>query len=158
MVIFDSWKMIVNEWKELENKYKNIKLHDFVVMPNHFHGIIEILDNDCELHRTRQARHPYVKNCENVLVGAIPCGCPKNDFPKNQNTIWNIIWWFKSITTNEYIKNVENNNWIAFNKKLWQRNYYEHIIRNQESYNKIVEYIQNNPQKWDEDKFYYTEF
>ena len=92
-----------------------------------------------------------------AAVGAIPCGCPENDLSKNKITIWDIIWRFKSITTNEYIKNVKNNNWIAFNKIFWQRNYYEHIIRNEESYNKIVEYIENNPKKWDEDKFYYKE-
>jgi len=44
--------------------------------------------------------------------------------------------------------------WKPFNKKLWQRNYYEHIIRNEQSYIKISEYIQNNPQKWTDDKMY----
>ena len=45
----------------------------------------------------------------------------------------------------------------TFNKKLWQRNFYEHIIRNEDSYIQISEYIENNPIKWKEDKFYYTE-
>ncbi len=145
--LFDSWKMIQNEWINLENKYKNIKLHNFIVMPNHFHGIIEIIgendENENLLEQGTHKGHPYGEN--------------KNDLPENKTTIWDIIWWFKSITTNEYIKNVRNNNWWAFNKTLWQRNYYEHIIRDEESYNKIIEYIENNPKKWDEDKFYYTE-
>lgn len=159
--IFDSWKMIKNEWLNLEQKYENIKLHNFVVMPNHFHWIIEIIgENDnCDKNEIfltgTHKGHPYIIKKQNV--GAIPCGCPENDLSKNKITIWDIIWRFKSITTNEYIKNVKNNNWIAFNKILWQRNYYEHIIRNEESYNKIVEYIENNPKKWDEDKFYYKE-
>jgi REP element-mobilizing transposase RayT len=59
--------------------------------------------------------------------------------------------WFKTMTTNEYIKNVRQNNWEPFNKKLWQRNYYEHIIRNENSYFKISEYIKNNVVNWKED-------
>jgi REP element-mobilizing transposase RayT len=39
-------------------------------------------------------------------------------------------------------------------KSVWQRNYYDHIIRNEESYNKITEYIENNPSKWEFDKYY----
>jgi REP element-mobilizing transposase RayT len=74
-----------------------------------------------------------------------------------KNNLSAIIQAFKSITTNTYIKNVEENNWISFNKKLWQKNYYEHIIRDEIWYEKISEYIANNPIKWDEDTFYYTE-
>ncbi len=55
--------------------------------------------------------------------------------------------WFKTMSTNEYIRNVNNNNWTPFNKKLWQRNYYEHIIRNEKSYLHISEYIRTNPLK-----------
>jgi REP element-mobilizing transposase RayT len=60
---------------------------------------------------------------------------------------------FESITTVEYIRGVKNNNWKTFNKKLWQRNYWEHIIRNEQSYLKISEYIVNNPANWDNDTF-----
>lgn len=155
--IFDSWKMIKNEWLNLEQKYENIKLHNFVVMPNHFHWIIEIIgeNNNCDICRGRPCVCPNNTNTlERVNTRFTPTGW---QFNYNKKSISAIIQRFKSITTNEYIKNVRNNNWIAFNKILWQRNYYEHIIRNEESYNKIVEYIENNPKKWDEDKFYYTE-
>ena len=60
--------------------------------------------------------------------------------------------WFKTMTTNEYIHNVKNNNWQRFNKKLWQRNYWEHIIRNENEYNQISQYIIDNPLKWENDK------
>lgn len=174
--LFESWKMIQNEWLNLENKYNNIKLHNFVIMPNHFHWIIEIrnivgaIPRGCPDEFQNSYRVPTrgtptgnEYNYENQIVGAIPRGCPydcKNGCPDNfgnRKTIWNIIWWFKSITTNEYIKNVKNKNRVWFNKKLWQTNYYEHIIRNEESFTKICEYIENNPLKWDEDKFYNTE-
>ena len=65
-----------------------------------------------------------------------------------------MIQWFKTMSTNEYIRNVKNNHWKPFNKKLWQRNYYEHIIRNEKSYLHISEYIKTNPLKWQNDKYY----
>ena len=61
---------------------------------------------------------------------------------------------FQSITTVEYIRGVKTKNWKPFDKKIWQRNYWEHIIRNENSYNTITEYIKNNPDNWDNDKFY----
>ena len=65
-----------------------------------------------------------------------------------------IIQWFKTMTTNDYIKNVKKNNWIPFDKKFWQRNYYEHIIRNEKDLNKIREYSICNPANWKTDENY----
>ena len=64
-------------------------------------------------------------------------------------TIGDIICTFKSITTIKYNKNNNTNGRI-----IWQRNYYEHIIRNEKKYYKIIEYIRTNPLKWEEDKYY----
>jgi len=66
-------------------------------------------------------------------------------------SLGNIVGAFKSITTFEYIQNVKNNNWPTFNGKLWQRNYYEHIIRTHDDYLRIVNYIINNPKNWNRD-------
>ena len=63
----------------------------------------------------------------------------------------NIIGAFKSITTNEYITGVKNHNWKPFYKKLWQRNYYERIIRNDKELITIRQYIINNPVNWQGD-------
>lgn len=51
-----------------------------------------------------------------------------------------------------YIRRDKNDNWKPFNKRLWQRNYYEHIIRTETDLNKIREYIKTNPQMWDRDR------
>jgi len=67
-----------------------------------------------------------------------------------------IINWFKTMTTNEYIKGVKYGMYKPFNKRIWQRSYYDHIIRNEQDYIHIAEYIQNNPAKWQEDRFYIT--
>ena len=58
------------------------------------------------------------------------------------------------MTTNEYIAGVKKNIYPVFDRRLWQRNYHDHIIRNEESLYKIREYIINNPIRWKEDKFY----
>ncbi|HEY8096491.1 MAG TPA: transposase, partial [Methylobacter sp.] len=101
MILNDVGKMISSQWNELDNRFLSIALHEYVVMPNHFHGIIEFVGD----------------------VGAIPCGCPS---PRNPDpTIGDVVGAFKSLSTNEYIQNVKQNNWQPFAGKLWQRNYYE---------------------------------
>ncbi len=185
--LFESGKMIEKLWLELENDFENIKLHDYVVMPNHFHGIVEITET----------KWCNCKICTNEKCRDTPCGYPNNwntkeypntkDYtynmqknyflidekdidknwisikdthkgcPYNRNLLWNIIWWFKSKTTHQYIKLVYENKTNPFYKKLWQKDFYEHIIRNEDWYLKIVKYIRNNTIKWEEDKFYYTE-
>ncbi|WP_373766596.1 transposase [Glaesserella sp.] len=70
------------------------------------------------------------------------------------HSLFKIIQWFKTITTNHYIKNVKENNWQPFNKKLWQRSYYEHIIRNEQSYLQICDYMRNNPYSWKNDALF----
>jgi REP-associated tyrosine transposase len=59
-----------------------------------------------------------------------------------------VIQWFKTMTTNEYIRGVKAGSWPSFNGRLWQRNYYEHIIRDEDSLNRIRQYIVNNPTRW----------
>ena len=59
-----------------------------------------------------------------------------------------MIQWFKTMTTNEYFKSQNATT------KLWQRNYYEHIIRNEKSFNQICDYIIANPTNWESDKLY----
>jgi len=78
----------------------------------------------------------------------------KEDRPRGtlEGSLGRIIQAFKSITTYEYIKNVKQNEWIPFPGKLWQRDYWEHIVRNEKELNRIRKYIQNNPVKWQTDK------
>lgn len=65
-----------------------------------------------------------------------------------------IIKWFKTQTTNEYIKMVKQNLLPPFNKHVWQRNYFEHVIRGEKDLLEIRRYIENNPAKWFFDKYY----
>ena len=106
-------------WEKLPTKFSIVQLDEFVVMPNHVHGIIMI------------------------TVGATPCGCPN---------LGDIIEWYKTMTANAYINGVKNNQWGPFNERFWQRNYYEHVIRDEDDLNRIRQYIIDNPVKWDEDE------
>ncbi|MCF7958922.1 MAG: transposase [Phycisphaerae bacterium] len=119
--------MVQRQWNDLLVRFDTIKLHEFIVMPNHFHGIIEI-------------------------VGVPLVGTQKS--MRGPHTVGDVVGAFKSLSTNEYILGVKNNNWPRFNKYLWQQNYFEHIIRNEKSYLKISEYIRTNPSRWSEDKYY----
>jgi REP element-mobilizing transposase RayT len=62
-----------------------------------------------------------------------------------------VLQWFKTMSTNEYIRKVKSDNWPGFDGKLWQRDYWEHIIRNERSCNNIAAYIRYNPENWDID-------
>ncbi|MFA6012848.1 MAG: hypothetical protein WC799_22865 [Desulfobacteraceae bacterium] len=69
-------------------------------------------------------------------------------------TVGRMVQAFKSITTHQYIYGVRQSGWVSFPGKLWQRNYWEHVIRNESELNRIREYIQNNPAQWEHDKLY----
>lgn len=113
-------QMIKETYLNLEKEFNNIKLHEYIIMPNHIHGIIEIY---------------------------------KRADTRPAPTIGDIICSFKSRTSLKCIKGIEEGIYKPFNKRIWQRNYYEHIIRNEKEYFKIQEYIKNNPLNWENDKF-----
>ena len=144
MILNDAGKMIETEWLNLNNRFSNIELHEFIVMPNHFHGILEIVG--ATLVVAQNDVNTQNKNNDNEK------GQPQGIAPTK--TVGDMMDAFKSISTVEYIRGVKNLGWKPFDGRIWQRNYYEHIIRNEQSYQTISNYIINNPAKWQEDKFY----
>lgn len=160
MILNDAGNMISTEWLALKNRFANIRLHEYIVMPNHFHGILEIVENTAVI---------PTNNIVGTSLAGVPDtgkdyeGVPNNEkgnhegVPQRQPqgcapTVGDIIGAFKSITSVEYIRGIKTNNWKQFNKRLWQRNYWEHIIRNDESFNRISAYITDKPGKWKADK------
>ncbi len=152
MILNDAGKMIAKWYNELENKFPDIRCREMIVMPNHIHCIVENIG---------------------IYVGADLRVCPDKSISdntvseKSDNTVFEniegehtgsplhrVVQWFKTMTTNEYIRGVKSLGWQPFNGKLWQRNYWEHIIRNKQSYQTISKYIANNPTNWNDDKFY----
>jgi putative transposase len=74
-------------------------------------------------------------------------GAPTRDAP----TLGDIVGAFKSITTNECIRGIKTLEWASFSGRLWQRNYYEHIIRNEKNLIAMRHYIRMNPSNWASD-------
>ena len=132
-------------WCGITNDFPKIRLHEFVVMPNHIHGIIEIavVADSISAHTSISARD------NTDLTKRVEI-----DSPPTVVNIPKIIQSFKRHTTIEYIKMVKKNIVPPFDKRIWQRNYYDHIIRNEKSYVKITEYILNNPLKWSMDEYH----
>jgi len=135
--------MVKTWWQKVTNKFPSVLIDEYVVMPNHFHGII------------------------NIVVGATLCGRPDPDvvdgkLAQTHNklgqshriapTLGDIVNWFKTMTTNEYIRGVKEDGWMPFPGKLWQRNYYEHIVRNKDELNRFRRYIADNPVNWQTDE------
>lgn len=85
-----------------------------------------------------------------VSVSGEHAGSPQQAGSSQQagSPLHRVVQWFKTMTTNDYMRGVKNRGWLRFNGKLWQRNYWEHIIRDQNEYQRIAEYIINNPVKW----------
>ncbi len=139
MVLNDAGRMVEKWYFELENKYPNIKSREYVIMPNHFHCIIEIM------------YRKIIPIQWNDDIYEKPQYGPDNK--KFDASIFDIMDWFKTMTTNEYIRGVKTKKWKRFYKRVWQKRYWDEIIFTDEDYTRIADYIENNPRKWADDKF-----
>lgn len=161
-------KMFLNEWgKIVENNllniakdFENIFLDRYIVMPNHAHLILEIINrgdvgvrfiepvfNKPNKWGGFDKSNPY-KNDELIgLDESSPYGKIKNNpMVLNRNTLGKIIRYFKAKTTKNIRDEKEH---IDFS---WQRSFYDRIIRNEIELNKIREYIIKNPEMWEDDE------
>ena len=129
----DCGKIIADVWNKLPERFPSVELDEFVIMPNHIHGILIL----------------------NIVVGAglaLPNSLPGTQHKQTgaasgAPTLGAIMRTFKSISA------------VTVNRRfdrpgvpVWQRNYYEHIIRDEKELHSIREYIRYNPLKWDEDE------
>ena len=139
MLLNDAGRMIEQWWFELNRKFSMVETDEFVIMPNHLHGIVVITDTivgaDLRVGPVSEGAHA---GAPLRRAHPAPLGAP---LPK-------IIQCFKTMMTNEYIRGVKTASWPSFDQRLWQRNYYEHIIRDDESLNRIRQYILDNPRRW----------
>lgn len=137
---------IVNKfWTQLPNKFNNIKLGEYCIMPNHFHGILIICRN-----APRNGRVPLNNNNNNNFMNAPvlrPWRVPTNDTtikPLDKNSISSIINHFKgSVKRSCQVNNL---------KFVWQSRFHDRIIRNEREYFAIKRYILNNPKNWEKDR------
>ena len=139
MLLNDAGRMFAYVGWKLSQRYPNVALDEYVVMPNHFHGILVVGG------RGESCIRP-------PLVGCSAKGDHKDrPYGTTDGSVGRIIQAFKSLSTNRYIHGVKKNNWPPFPGKFWQRNYYERIIRTETELNNIRQYIRDNPCKWTDD-------
>lgn len=129
-------EIILKWWNELPNYYAPVELDEFVVMPNHMHGIIVITDVGAGLSRPITGRQ---------VTGRQDTG-RQDVAPTPERTLGQLVGYFKFQITKE-INQIRD----AGYAKVLQRDYYEHIIRNEREWNAIAEYIRNNPANWHAD-------
>lgn len=133
---------IVNkEWMRSSEIRQEIALDKYVVMPNHFHGILIITQNNISINSKIVGANEHSPPLQPLNQSIIPSMKPKS--------LSSLMAGFKSSVTKQ-INLIRN----APGTPIWQRNYYEHIIRNEESLNKIREYIVNNPLSWQNDQLH----
>ena len=125
-------------WHGIKNHVSNVKLHEFVVMPNHIHGIIEITNVLNNTHVRATHASPLQTPHNNRTGGTCPA--------RTRTKLPTIIGSYKSAVS----KHVRR---LGYTEFAWHRNYYEHIIRNDRSYQYIADYITSNPTTWDNDKY-----
>ncbi len=151
MILNDAGQMVVKWYTELKNKFPEIHCHEMVVMPNHFHCIIQIDGIGGDIVTDAHAGAPLRgRPIDNLNFVDQPHYGPDNK--KFHPTVCDIVDWFKTMTTNEYIRGVKNLGWKRFDGHLWQRNYWDDIIRSDDSLDRIAEYTLHNPERWEEDQ------
>ena len=172
-------EMVHSVWQEMPRFYPGVETDQFVVMPNHIHGIIVLTP----------AINPVGAGpcaCPCPCACPSPCACPDSGQPQGVAptcdgqlrggeqpqgagqarrpaptlgigqpqgvaralSLPEVVHRFKTLTTKRYADGVKRLGWPPFPKNLWQRNYYEHIIRDEDDLTRIREYIVNNPLQW----------
>lgn len=121
IILSEIGKIVKKEWWETFFIRSYVDLYEFVIMPNHFHAIIEIIWND------------------NNIVNTV------NKFGPQKNNLFSIVRGFKGSVTSK----VRNS--LNYHFSVWQSRFYDHIIRNEEALNNIRQYIIDNPKNWNDD-------
>ena len=155
MILNDAGNMVNTIWNGIPKYYNVADINPYQIMPNHLHGIIQLAGVG-EGPRVLPATNtlPYVKQ---KPIKQTPCQPlhGRTRGPSPTITIPEIICRFKTLTTRRYINGVNNENWAPFHNHLWQRSFYEHIIRNYHEMVKISQYICNNPKTWQHDPLFH---
>ena len=159
----NQYGQIINDcWFDLPNHYQNIELDAFVIMPNHIHGILIISNPNVvdivgagfkpalNLKPIRAGLKPIRAGLKPIRAGLKPAPTENaGNAGKTNHGLPEIIRAFKTFSSRR-INKIRKTPLVA----IWQRNYWEHIIRNKIELNNIRQYIKDNAIKWQEDNYY----
>ena len=149
--------MVWRIWNDMPSCYPGIDIDEFIVMPDHIHAIINI----------RRDGPRYPSAIVDIGRGGPPCPPPSHDgsqeagqargqaggqargpAPTGGFSVADALHRLKSMTTHDYSRGVLLHGWPPFNGRLWQRNYWEHIVRDEVALERIRRYIRCNPARW----------
>ena len=166
-------EIVCNEWLKTAELRPYVQLHNFVVMPNHFHGILEIIRRGVARNAPTTANNIAIDNAE-IMGVARSAPTTANNIANNTEImgVARNVHTINNFATNEYMSSISPKSGemvtivrafksaVTRNIRLagydfeWQRNLYEHIIRNYDDYSRIANYIANNPKSWKDDRFF----
>ncbi len=165
MILNEYGTIAYNEWIKLPERFMNFELDVFQIMPNHIHGIIVLNNVGASLADAQNTNAPNAETeiVSNKYQSQKQIGQPQGwsqQISDDDNrvrvnrapTVGDMMGAYKSLVANGCLEIYKTKNVTM--GKFWQRNFYEHIIRNEQSYQTISDYIINNPAKWKDDKFY----
>ena len=144
-IVTDENEQVANDYTEfgkiaernllaLEQRFTNLGIDKYVIMPNHIHALFVL--TDCDSEAAGASPRPTIGASPCPTIGASPCP-----------TISDIVCAFKSLTAKECRK-------ISPTAKLFQTSFYDHIVRTELDYADVVRYIENNPLAWQLDELY----
>jgi len=146
MYINEYGEIVQKWWHEIAIHFPNVELGAFVIMPNHVHGIIFITTN-----RRGEVLSPRSNSNKNILNENIDRtsnqGGDASQPPLRKPTLGQIVAYFKYQSTKD-MNRIKTENAIT---KFWQRNYYEHVIRDDKDLQNKTDYIESNPSLWEQD-------
>ena len=121
-------EQVVKSWYKIEELY-NAEIISFVLMPNHIHGVVKLNNKSLQSVSNKKYR-----------------------FESANDSLSKIIGDFKSVTTRKY-KEI-----YGVDESLWQKSFYDEIITSDEHYFNVLQYINENPRIWKEDKYFYESY
>ena len=125
---------IVDKYIRSGNRMEHISVDKYVIMPNHVHILLSVTGTDCERAPNGTSRAP-------CGTSRAPCGTSRAPSPTNQ-------------LVPRFVSTLKRFCHAEMGQKLFQRSFHDHVIRNEADYREIWQYIDGNPGKWEEDKFY----
>lgn len=129
--LYEYGEIVEKEWLRTAQMRDDVELDAYIIMPNHLHGIVLIFEKcRCTMHRAPTTPSPKHESFGKPVSGSIPT----------------IIRGFKSVVTNKI-----NKLRCSPGVPVWQRNYYEHIVRSENALQRIHDYILHNPILWETD-------
>lgn len=147
MRLNDAGRMAGKCWNDIPSHFPNVELDGFVIMPNHVHGIIVIIDADANV-AANNLSEILAKNQSTLREKNIsPLQCPETTIHSigTSGTIGSIVRGFKIGVTKWFRQQTDIH-------QVWQRNYWEHVIRNETEREQIREYMRTNPVRWEQDR------